>query len=330
MTERMRWAILGTGKIGNRFAEALNNIPEKAELVAVGSRNRETADAFADKYNIPKRIVGYENVVADPDIDIVYVGTPGVYHLKDVSMCLEAGKHVLCEKSMTINAVQAETLIHLARMKNLFLMEAMWTRFFPIHVHIRELLAKGVIGDINGIVICFTAKPPYDLKNRFYDLNLGAGVLLDTVSYGVSWTYSLLGEPDEVTGLANFGETGADVQTALIMKYDSGQLVTMISSQLSYDVKEAVVFGPIGKIEVHAPWYKPFAMTVHVEGKDPELIEMPLNDYIGYEHEAIAVMESIQAGKIECDDMPLDESLAIIRTLDKVRDQLNYKYPFED
>lgn len=330
MTERMRWAILGTGKIGNRFAEALNNIPEKAELVAVGSRNQETADAFADKYNIPKRIVGYENVAADPDVDIVYVGTPGVYHLKDVSTCLEAGKHVLCEKAMTINAAQAETLINLARKKNLFLMEAMWTRFFPIHVRIRELLAKGVIGDINGIVICFTAKPPFDPKNRFYDLNLGAGVLLDTVSYGVSWTYSLLGEPDEVTGLANFGETGADVQTALIMKYDVGQLVTMISSQLSYDVKEAVIFGSIGKIEVHAPWYKPFAMTVHVEGNEPELIEMPLKNYIGYEHEAMAVMESIQAGKIECDDMPLDESLAIIRTLDKVRKQLNYKYPFED
>lgn len=330
MSDRMRWAILGTGKIANRFAAALNNIPEKAELLAIGSRSQKTADAFADKYNIPRRHVGYETVAADPDVDIVYIGTPGVYHLRDVSMCLEAGKHVLCEKAFTINAKQAKTLIDLAREKKLFLMEAMWTRFFPIHVRIRELLKENVIGKVNGITINFLAKPPFDLNNRFFDLNLGAGVLLDTASYGVSWASSLFGSPEAVTGLAYFGESGADYQTSLVLRYPGGQLVSLMSSQISYDDKDAVIFGTTGKIVVHSPWYKPIKMTVYAEGKAPELIEIPLNGYNGYEFEAMEVMNCIQAGKLESEIMPLDETLEIMKTLDSVREQWGHKFPFEE
>jgi dihydrodiol dehydrogenase / D-xylose 1-dehydrogenase (NADP) len=329
MTERMRWAILGTGKIANRFAAALNHIPERAELAGVGSRNRATADAFADKYHISKRYVGYDQVVADPDIDIVYIGTPGVMHQRDVTLCLEAGKPVLCEKVLAMNAGQTQTLIDLARCKKLFMMEAMWTRFFPIHVRIRELLAEGVIGSIRGIAINFCAMPPADPKNRFYDINLGAGVLLDTGSYGVSWAYSLLGEPEQVTGLASFGETGADLQGAYVLKYSTGQIVSIVCSQISCDVKEAVVFGPKGKIVVHDPWYKPTAMTVHIEGKAPQIVEMPLGEYNGYEFEAMAVMDCIQAGQTECPIMPLDESLSIVKILDRIRGQWGFKYPFE-
>ncbi len=329
MTDRMRWAILGTGKIANRFAYALNNIPKSAELLAVGSRTQETGDAFGDKYHIPRRHVGYEAVAADPDIDIVYIGTPGVRHLADVSLCLEAGKHVLCEKAMTMNAGQTRQMIDLARRTGLFLMEGMWTRFFPIHVRIRELLAEGVTGGINGITVQFCATPPYDLHNRFYDVNLGAGVLLDTGSYGVSWAYSLLGKPDAVTGLAYFGESGADYQGAYVLKYDSGPIVSIMCSQTSVDVKEAVIFGSKGKIEVHDPWYKPDSMTVYAEGKAPERIEMPLGQYNGYEFEAMHVMDCIRAGKTELAIMPLDETLSIIETLDALRAQWGFKYPFE-
>ena len=181
MDKRMRWAVLGTGKIANRFAAALNNIPERAELLAVGSRKAETGKAFGDKYSIPRRYTDYNEVVADPDVDIVYIGTPGVMHHRDVTMCLNAGKHVLCEKAFTINAGEAEDVIALARSKKLFLMEAMWTRFFPIHVKIRELLEKKAVGDIRAMVINFAAKVPYDPTSRFFDLNLGAGVLLGSV-----------------------------------------------------------------------------------------------------------------------------------------------------
>ena len=131
MTERIKWAILGTGKIATRFAEAINNIPEKAELLAVGSRTKQTADSFGDKFNIPRRYSNYDDVAQDPEVDIIYIATPGVYHLRDVSMSLNRGKHVLCEKAFSINAKQAKDMIDLAREKNLFLMEAMWTQFSP-------------------------------------------------------------------------------------------------------------------------------------------------------------------------------------------------------
>ena len=330
MTDRMKWAILGTGKIATRFAEAINNIPDKAELLAVGSRTKQTGEAFGDKFNIPRRYTDYEDVAKDPEVDIIYIATPGVYHLRDVSMSLNHGKHVLCEKAFSINAKQAKEMIDLAREKNLFLMEAMWTRFFPIHVRIRELLAKNAIGTVNGITINFLAKPPFDLKNRFFDLNLGAGVLLDTASYGVSWASSLFGTPEAVTGLASFGESGADYQTSLVLRYSKGQLVCLMSSQISYDDKDAVLFGETGKIVVHSPWYKPTTMTLYREGKEPELISLPLNGYNGYEYEALEVMSCIQAGKTESDIMPLDETLSIMKTLDSVREQWGHKFPSED
>lgn len=330
MADRMKWGIIGTGKIANRFAQALNNIPEQAELLAVGSRGKDTAEAFGDKYQIPRRYQGYESVAADPDVDIIYIGTPGVFHLRDVTMSLNHGKHVLCEKAFAINAKQAKTMIDLAREKNLFLMEAMWTRFFPIHVRIRELLQEKALGIPNGITINFLAKPPFDLQNRFFDLNLGAGVLLDTASYGVSWASSLFGEPEAVTGLAAFGESGADYQTSLVMRYSGGQLVCLMSSQISYDDKDAVLFGTEGKIVVHSPWYKPVEMTLYRNDQEPELISLPLNGFNGYEYEAMEVMNCIQAGKTESDLMPLDETLSIMETLDAVREQWGHKFPFEE
>ena len=329
MSERMRWAVLGTGKIANRFAAALNNITERAELLAIGSRNQETADAFGDKYNIARRYAGYEQVAADPDVDIVYIGTPGVFHHRDATMCLSHDKHVLCEKAFTINAGEAQDLIRLAREKNLFLMEAMWTRFFPIHVRIRELLSEGAIGILNGIVVNFVAKTPFDLNNRFFNVNLGASVLIDIGSYGISWAYSLLGAPDQVVSLADFGESGADYQVVIGMKYADGPLISIFGSQISYDVKEAVVFGTHGKIVIDDPWYKPTSMTLHREGQEPESIVMPLNSYNGYEYEALAIMECIVQGKTECDVMPLDETLEIMKTLDGIRAQWGYKFPSE-
>ena len=330
MTERMKWGVLGTGKITTRFAQALNNIPEHAELLAVGSRNQETADAFGDKFNIPRRYTSYEDVANDPDIDIIYIGTPGVYHLRDASMALNHGKHVLCEKAFTINAKEATAMIDLAREKNLFLMEAMWTRFFPIHVKIRELLAENAIGTGNGATINFLAKPPYDPTNRWFDLNLGGSVLLDTASYSISWASSLFGEPEAITGLASFGETGVDNQTSMVMRYSGNQLVSLMSSQISYDDKDAILFGSTGKIVVHSPWYKPDTMTLYREGNEPEEIHIPMNGFNGYEWEALEVMNCIQAGKTESEIMPLDETISIMKTMDTVREQWGHKFPFED
>lgn len=327
--KKYRWAILGTGKIANRFAEALNNIPGEAAILAVGSRSQASADSFADKYGIEKRYVGYENVVADPDVDIVYIGTPGVYHTRDVAMCLNAGKPVLCEKALTINAKDAKYLVELAREKGLFLMEAMWTRFFPIHVEAMKLIQEGKLGDARGLIANFSAIAPAGDSNRFWNVELGASALLDIGVYGIAYASQLFGEPSDVTGLAHFGKLNFDYHSVCALKYSEGQLATITSSQMTTDIKDAVVYGDLGKIVIEEPWYKPTSMVVHIAGEDPKRIEMPLDGFNGYEFEAREVMKCLDAGKLESPVVPLDESISIIETLDELRRQWGFKYPFE-
>ncbi len=327
---KYRWGIIGTGKIANRFAEALNNIPEEAELTAIGSRNLNTAKSFAEKYNAVKCYEGYENLAADPEIDVVYIATPGRFHYKDVSMMLEAGKRVLCEKSITMNGDEAEKLINTARSKGLFLMEAMWTRFFPLHIKIRELLASNVIGDIRGMYANFSYIAPEGSKNRFWNVNLGASSLIDIGAYGISFASSLFGKPEEVTGIASIGEEGFDYQNSCIIKYKEGRIATIVSSQVSFDVKTAVIFGTGGKISINEPWYKPTSMTLYQKMKEPETLEFPLGKFNGLEYEIREVMSCIDKNETESKIIPLDESLEVMRTLDRIRSQWGFKFPFED
>jgi predicted dehydrogenase len=331
MKNRMKWGVIGTGKIANRFASALNNIPGEAEFYAIGSRSQKTADEFAAKYNVKKAYEGYAALMADPEIDIVYIGTPGKFHHDDVVMALEAGKNVLCEKSLTINAAEAEDLIKLARSKNLFFMEAMWTRFFPVHIKIRELIASGAIGDVRGMVANFSALVPGGPNdvNRFWDVNLGASALLDIGAYGISFASSLFGTPLEIKGVAHMGDAGFDYQNSCVMIYEGGRIATIMSSQSSYDVKEALIYGSEGKIEIDDPWYKPESMTLTQAGKAPEKMEFPLDGFNGYEYEIREVMSRIEQGEKESIIMPLDETLEVIKTMDELRAQWGFKFPSE-
>ncbi len=329
--KKFKWGIIGTGKIANRFASALNNISAEAELYAIGSRSRNKAEDFAARYNAEKAYEGYSRLMADPGIDIVYIGTPGKCHHDDVVMALNAGKHVLCEKTLTSNATEAEDLISLAREKNLFLMEAMWTRFFPLHVRIRELTENGAIGDVRGLVANFSATAPGSSsdKNRFWDVDMGASALLDIGAYGVSFASSLFGKPEEISGTAYMGSAGFDYQNSCSIRYSGGRIATIMSSQVSYDVKECVVFGTGGKIEIEDPWYKPVAMTVTQAGKEAQRLEFPLNRFNGYEYEIREVMSRIEKGEKESPVMPLDETLQVIRTMDELRAQWGFKFPYE-
>ena len=329
--KKYKWGVIGTGKIANRFATALNNIPDEAEFYAVGSRKQKTADEFAAKYNAKKAYEGYDALMADPEIDVVYIGTPGKFHYDDVVRAFEAGKNVLCEKSLTSNAKEAAELIKLAREKNLFFMEAMWTRFFPVHVKIRELIAAGAIGDLRGLVANFSAVAPGSAKdvNRFWDVNLGASALLDIGAYGISFASSLLGKPEQITGVAYIGEAGFDYQNSASIRYAEGRIATIMSSQTSYDVKECVVFGTEGKIEIDDPWYKPVSMTLTRAGKAPEAMDFPLDGFNGYEYEIREVMNRIEQGEKESEIMPLDETLEVIKTMDQLRSQWGFSFPGE-
>lgn len=329
MTDRLRWGILGTGRISSKFAQALNNISEQGELLAVASRGETTGKVFGDIFQIPRIYEGYQALVTDPDVDVVYIGTPGIFHYRDMMMCLKSGKNVLCEKPFTINAKQAKDVIDLARKKNLFLMEAMWTRFFPIFIKIRKLLRDGYIGKANGLTVNFTGRFPIDEKNRFYDLNLGAGVLLDLGVYGISLAFNLFGKPEKVTGQSMIGHTGSDLISACQLKFPDGAIASIISSQISYENREATIFGTLGRIDIHDPWYKPTMMTIYRENHIPEVIEIPLENFNGYEYEALEVITCIQKGKLESTIISLDETYEIMKIMDNLRDQWGLIYPGE-
>jgi predicted dehydrogenase len=323
MAEKLRWAILATGAVANRFATALGNITDQAELLAVGSRSRETAKAFAEKYDIPRYYGSYQEVADDPDVDIVYIGTPHPIHCENTLMSLRGGKHVLCEKAFSMNADEASQMIDLAREKNLFLMEAMWTRFFPVHARIREILAEGLIGDLQGLVIHHNYMGLEELPDA-YPPELGMGTFMDQAPYGMGLAYSVLGPPVETKIITTFGPRGINYQTSGAFLHEGGRMTTWMASRTTYDVKDAVIFGTEGKIEIHDPWYKPTKMTLHVKGKDPEFIEYPLDGFVGYEYEAREVMDCIRAGKIESKIMPLDETLAIMKSIDDMRAQWEF------
>jgi predicted dehydrogenase len=323
MTEKYRWAILATGAVANRFAKAMGNITDQADLVAVGSRSQESADNFAETYGIPTAYGSYQAVADDPNVDIVYIGTPHPFHHKDAKMCLEGGKHVLCEKAFVMNAGEAEDLIKTARDKKLFLMEAMWTRFFPVHVKIRELLADGLIGDLQGLNIHHNYMGLPELPDA-YPNELGMGTFMDQAPYGMGLAFSILGPPVRTVGIGTFGERGLNLQVSGVFEHQGGRLTTWMASRTTYDVKDAVIIGSEGKIEVHAPWYKPTAFTLHIMGKDPERFDFPLDGFVGYEYEAMEVMNCIREGKLESEIMPLDESLGVLKAMDSMRKEWGF------
>jgi predicted dehydrogenase len=319
MTDRFRWAIMGTGNVANRFAHALGNLKDEAGLLAVGSRSQSTADAFADAHNIPRRYASYEQLVSDPEVDVVYIATPHAYHHRDITLCLNADKHVLCEKAFVLNRDEAQDVINLARQKNLFLMEALWTRFFPIHVHLRQLLADGTLGEARGLIIHHVYTADADPKKAF-DPALGMGALLDQGPYGVGLAISLMGPVEDIVALATTDSKGINTQTNYLLKHPGDRLTTVISSRVAVDVKDTILFATNGKAEIHNPWYKPTRMTVYEWDREPQIIHKPLNGYTGYEFEAQAVMACIRQGAIECSIMPHADTLAILETLDRIRD----------
>ena len=327
MTETIRWGILSTGSIARKFATAVGDV-SGAELVAVGSRRRETVDAFGDEFNVPHRHASYEDLAQDPHVDVVYVGTPHNLHKENTLLCLEAGKAVLCEKPFAINAAEAREMIAVARAKQLFLMEAMWTRYIPLAVRVRELLAERVIGEVRMVSADFGFRAGWDVKSRLLNPELGGGALLDVGVYTVSFASMIFGPPARIVSLAHLGETGVDEQAAMVLGYDGGQLAVLHAAVRTNTPQEATILGTEGRIRIHPRFWCPTRMTVWAGDKDPEDVEMPYPGN-GYNFEAAEVVRCLRDGKLESDVMPLDESLQIMETLDAIRAQWGLKYPME-
>jgi len=324
---KTRWGILGTGNIASQFARGLTALDD-AELVAVGSRTADSAEAFGERFSAPRRHSSYAALASDPDVDAIYVATPHPLHHDNTIMCLESGKAVLCEKPFAINATEAQSMIATARARGVFLMEAMWTRFLPHIVRLRELLAAGTIGEVRMLQVDFGFRTSFNPQGRLFDPALGGGALLDVGIYPVSLASMILGTPQRVTGMAHLGETGVDEQSAMIFGYAGGQLALLSQAIRTNSPHEALLLGTVGKIRVHSSWWKSTTITLSVDGRPDELIDLPEVGN-GYNYEAAEVGRCLRAGRTESNVMPLDETLAIMRTLDEVRAQWGLRYPGE-
>ncbi len=329
MTDSIRWGLVGLGNISRKFATGLGVLSD-AEVYAVASRSQEKADAFGAEFGAAKCYGSYEDLANDPDVDVVYIGTPHTYHMPNTLLCLNAGKHVLCEKPFAVNRAQAQAMVDCARANNRFLMDAFWTRFFPAMVKLRELLADKVIGDVMLLQVDFGFRLGQILpEHRLFNPELAGGALLDVGVYCVQLASMVYGkQPSEILSQGTLGSTGVDELSATIFKYSDYELATIATSIRLSTPQEARIMGSKGVIAL-SNWWQPSEMTVAVSGQEPETLRFN-NEGNGFNYEAAAVGNCIRSGLIECDVMPLDETLAIMDTMDRIRDVWGLRYPFED
>ncbi len=323
---RTRWGVLAPGRIARKFAEAVRGAGDA--LDAVGSRSKERADAFADEFDVPRRYDSYAALVADPDIDAIYVSSPHPYHRDHAVLALDAGKAVLCEKPIAVNAAHARDIVAAAQRNGKFAMEAMWSRFLPIIARTRALIAEGAIGAPRMVSADFGFRANVDPKGRLFDPALGGGGLLDVGCYPVSFAHMILGKPVEVKALACLGETGVDEQNVVTMKFADGALAVTTSGVRTATPLDAVVLGTDGRIRIHSPWFDGVALTLTRPGEEDRRIEEPRVEN-GFEYEVREVTRCLREGLLESPVLPLDESAAIMETLDQARAQWGLRYPME-
>ena len=326
MAKTTRWGILGTGSICGAFAEGLTSA-RGAKLVAIGSRKQTTADAFADRFDIPHRHAGYKALVADPDVDAIYVGTPHHMHCENAILCLNAGKGVLVEKPFAINAGQAKRMIQAARRKKVFLMEAMWSRFLPSVIKTRQLVAGGAIGDLRMVIADFGFRAGVDPRSRLFNPAMGGGGLMDVGVYAVSLANMFLGESVKVASLAEMCKTGVDGQAAAVMKYRGGELAMIATGVCTTTPAEATILGTDGYIRMEQPWWRNGEITVYTDKGVKTYAPTIVGN--GYNYQAVEVGKCLAAGKLESDIMPLDDSLAVMKTMDAIRAEWPLIYPME-
>lgn len=327
MAANIRWGILSTGNMAGQLARDLK-VARHAELAAIASRSLEKAEQFAEEHDVPKAYGDYEALASDPEIDAVYISTPHVFHKKDTLMCLERGKHVLCEKPFAINAREVEEMVQAARDADRFLMEAMWMYFFPSIQKTRELIRKGEIGEVRMVRADFAFRVNVGSKSRLMNPKLGGGALLDIGVYPLALAQIVFGEsPESITSTAHFSETGVDVQSGIVMKYAGGACAVLSCSFESSMPQEAVIAGTEGTIRIPDEFSHSDALVLCREGNEKAMTFDRRG--IGYYWEAEEAARCIRQGQTESEILPHSESLALMRTMDKIRGMWGLTYPGE-
>lgn len=332
MTEQqatpLKWGIIGTGWIAKQFVSDLAHTSSGAAY-AVGSRTQKSADDFAAEHHIPKAYGGYEELVADPEVEAVYIGTPHPFHKDNALLALRAGKAVLCEKPFTVNAKELEEVVAYARGRKLFLMEAMWSRHLPAMAKVREWISSGRIGEVRMVQANFGFKSGWDPKGRLLNLELGGGALLDAGIYPVSLASMVLGpHPEAVHSSVHIGETGVDEHFSLMLDYGGGKTALLGGGVRLKLQEQAYIYGTEGRIVVPDSLVNPKEALLYAGEEIAERFEDD-RPSLGYQFEADEVARCLAAGETESAVMTLDESLALMKLLDGVRAQWGLRYPGE-
>ncbi|MHC3467401.1 Gfo/Idh/MocA family protein [Streptomyces sp. 7R007] len=328
--EKVRWGILATGGIAAAFTADLVDLPD-AEVVAVASRRPESAEVFAERFGIPRAYGDWTALARDEDIDVVYVATPHSAHRAAAGLCLESGRAVLCEKPFTLNLREAEELAALARERGRFLMEAMWMYCNPLIRRAAALVRDGAIGEVRAVQADFGLAGPFPPAHRLRDPAQGGGALLDLGVYPVSFAQLLLGEPADVEGRAVLSDEGVDLQTSALLSWPGGAHALLHCSIIGDSPRTASVTGSRGRIDIPHTFFHPDRFVLHREGREPEEFTAdPADGRVNsFRHEAVEVMRALRAGETESPLVPLDGTLAVMRTLDALRDRIGVRYPGE-
>ncbi|NPD46115.1 MULTISPECIES: Gfo/Idh/MocA family protein [unclassified Lentimicrobium] len=324
MAKIIKWGILGLGNIAHKFASDLL-LDDGSSLEAVASRDPHNAGNFALQYQSAKAYSSYQDLADDSEVDIIYIATPHTFHYENTMMCLKAGKSVLCEKAFGMNSKEVENMITEAKKRNLFLMEALWTRFIPATEKLLELVDQNTLGEIKHIRADFGFIADKNPNRRLFNKKLGGGSLLDVGIYPVYLSLLLLGLPKEIIAKAQMTKSQVDSYCAMLFDYPNGEKAILESSIESATPVEAYIYGTKGSIKMHKNFHHSKKLSIKLNGQKNETIQI---DYIGhgYYHEIREVISCLRNYKTESSKMPHQMSLDLIKTLDRIRSQIGLTY----
>lgn len=320
------WGVLGPGKIAHTFAKAMEK-STKGKILAVASRSEQRATDFANVYQIDKVYADYQAMLADPQVDIIYIATPHNFHYQQAKMCLEAGKHVLVEKPCTVNAAQMQSLVALAKSKKLLLQEALWSRFMPCLAKLRDLLQQGCIGDLQYIQSQIGFALQGRNKTRLVEAELAGGALLDLGIYSITISQFLLQEhPQKVQAMGQLTEQQVDAHVFAHMLYPSGRYAQFSCSMLSQSSNSMCIVGTEGHVILPALFWDTDRALVFRDNQLVKEIHIP-HVVNGFEYQIETCMQSIQQNMLSSDVMTHQDSIGVLTVMDNIRSQIGLQYP---
>lgn len=327
----IRWGILGAGRIARKFASDLR-FAENCVLIAVGSRNRESADEFNKEFPVQYCHYSYQELAQNHEVDVIYIATPHNLHYENTLLCLNYNKAVLCEKPFAMNSRQAIEMINLAKEKKVFLMEALWTKFHPHYIKTLEMIRQGLLGEIRSLLVNFGFKPIQPIPARLFDPELGGGTLMDIGIYNVFIAISVLGKPDHIEATMTPASTGVDEQCAILFRYKNGALAQLFSTFSSNLATEADISGTDGRIRLTSRFYEQ-SSTVELYKGNPDskqVIAIHKEEGFGYQYEARHVNDCLRNGLAESNVVSFADTLLLMETLDEIRKIAGIRYPADD